>query len=46
MITTKQLILKYGSPNETGRGYLVQIVLPYPMRLAWDKKVKVNRNIR
>jgi len=43
MITTKQLILKYGSPNEIGKGYLVPIVLPYPMRLAWDKKTKVNR---
>jgi hypothetical protein len=43
MLTTKQLILKYGSPNETGAGYLVPIVLPYPMRLAWDKKTKVKR---
>jgi D-alanyl-D-alanine carboxypeptidase len=43
MITTSQLIKKYGTPNETGAGYLVPIALPYPMRLAWDKKTKVNR---
>lgn len=42
MLTTKQLIEKYGKPNETGTGYLVPIRLPYPMRLAWDTKVKVN----
>lgn len=43
MITTKQLIKKYGVPSETGASYLVTINLPYPMRLAWDKKTKVNR---
>jgi len=36
MITTAQAIAKYGKPNETGKGYLVTIKLPYPMRLAWD----------
>ena len=33
---TKYIIKKYGSPNETGSGYLVKIELPYPMRIAWD----------
>lgn len=43
MITTKQLIKKYGKPNETGLDYLVSIILPYPMRLSWEKKVKVTK---
>jgi len=43
MITTKQLIAKYGTPNDTGKGYLVTIKLPYPMRLSWDKNVKVTK---
>jgi hypothetical protein len=43
MLTTSNLVKKYGRPNEIGAGYLVPIVLPYPMRLAWDKKTKVNR---
>jgi hypothetical protein len=43
MITTKQLISKYGKPNVTGAGYLVTIILPYPMRLAWDLNTKVSR---
>jgi hypothetical protein len=43
MITTKQLISKYGKPNVTGQGYLVTINLPYPMRLAWDLNTKVSR---
>ena len=36
MMTTQQIIKKYGEPNETGAGYLVTINLPYPMRIAWD----------
>ena len=43
MITTKELIAKYGKPNVTGKGYLETIILPYPMRLAWDKEAKVTR---
>lgn len=43
MITTAQAIAKYGKPNETGRGYLIVITLPYPMRLAWDHKTKVSK---
>lgn len=42
MITTSQLISKYGKPSQDGSPYLVSIKLPYPMRLAWDKKTKVS----
>lgn len=42
MISTKEAIKKYGEPNESGT-YLVSIDLPYPMRLAWDKKTTVNK---
>lgn len=43
MITTAQILKKYGQPNPTGNGYLVYIDLPYPMRLAWDTNVKLTR---
>lgn len=43
MLTTEQKLKKYGVPNQTGAGYLTQIDLPYPMRLAWDKSVVVRR---
>lgn len=42
MLTTKQTIAKYGTPNEAGT-YLVTIKLPYPMRIAWDTSTKVTR---
>ena len=42
MITTAQAIKDFGKPNEKGT-YLVTINLPYPMRLAWDKKTKVTK---
>lgn len=42
MITTSQLLKKYGQPTEQGTGYLIQISLPYPMVLAWDHNVTVN----
>lgn len=42
MLKTSQIIAKYGKPNQQG-SYLTTIVLPYPMRLAWDKKTKVHR---
>lgn len=41
-MTTAQIIKKYGSPNETGAGYLVTIKLPYPMRIAWDTDTSVS----
>jgi len=43
MMTTNEIVKKYGKPNETGAGYLTVIQLPYPMRLAWDLDVKVTR---
>ena len=43
MLTTQQTIKKYGTPNETGAGYLVTLNLPYPMRLAWDTDTTVSR---
>lgn len=45
MITQKQLNLKYGTPNETGKGYIVQIDLPYPMYYAGKmvKKISCHR---
>lgn len=43
MLSTKETIAKYGTPNQTGQGYLVTIDLPYPMRLSWDKSIKVNK---
>lgn len=36
MITTKDVLKKYGTPNEVGEGYLISIQLPYAMRIAWD----------
>ena len=43
MITTQQLITKYGKPTQDGKAYLVSIALPFPMRLAWDKNTKVTK---
>lgn len=43
MITTAQATAKYGKPTQDGAKYLVTIDLPYPMRLAWDKKVYVKK---
>jgi len=40
MLTTKQIIAKYGKPNQQGR-YLTTIKLPFPMRIAWDTKTTV-----
>lgn len=42
MLTTSQLITKYGQTNDEGT-YLVTIELPYPMRLAWDVNTKVTK---
>lgn len=42
MITTEQLIKKYGFPSKNPT-YLTTLNLPYPLRLSWDKNVKVNK---
>jgi len=43
MLTTRQTIKKYGTPNITGAGYLTVIKLPYPMKLSWDTDTIVTR---
>ena len=43
MITTKQLISKYGNPTVDGKNYLITINLPYPMSLAWDLNTTVTK---
>lgn len=42
MITTTQATEKYGVPSKNPN-YLVTLNLPYPMRLSWDKNIKVNK---
>ncbi len=41
MITQQRLLEKYGTPNKEGKGYLVQIELPYPMYLNWSTSTTV-----
>ncbi|WP_027381883.1 M15 family metallopeptidase [Epilithonimonas caeni] len=43
MKTTSQYILKYGVPTPNGTGYLTTIELPFPLRIAWDKKTSVKK---
>ena len=43
MMTKNEIVKKYGKPNETGAGYLTTILLPYPMKLAWDLDTKVSK---
>jgi hypothetical protein len=42
MISTNDLIKKYGQPSPHGEKYLTTIKLPYKMRLAWDTHSYVN----
>jgi hypothetical protein len=42
MITQSQLIAKYGTPNKDGIGYIIQIVLPYPMYYDGKKVTKIS----
>jgi hypothetical protein len=42
-MTTQQATKRYGTPNPTGSGYLTTITLPYPMRIAWDTDVTVEK---
>lgn len=41
LLSTALAIKKYGKPNQTGT-YLKSVKLPFPLRLAWDKSVKVS----
>jgi len=43
MITQKQIIERYGQATPSGEPYLTSLILPYPMRLAWDMKTEVKR---
>lgn len=42
MMTTAQATNKYGIPSKNPN-YLTTLKLPYPMRLAWDKNISVNK---
>ena len=41
MLTDSQIIQKYGQPGDVSNFTVIQ--LPYPMRIAWDPKVTVNK---
>lgn len=42
MLTTAQLTAKYGKPNPTGEGYIIQIDLPYPMYYEGKKVTRMS----
>lgn len=42
MITTEQLIARYGEPNPQGTPYLTKLTLLYPMVLSWEKQTVIH----
>jgi len=40
MLTTQQIIAKYGQP---GTANLIQMPVPFPLRIAWDTTTVVNK---
>lgn len=40
-LTTPEIIRKYGQPGDESQ--FTVITLPYPMRVAWDKSVKITK---
>lgn len=44
LLTTADMMARYGRPDQAGT-YLVSVLMPYPMRLAWDTATVV-RSIR
>lgn len=43
MLNTTSATKYYGTPNPTGKGYLVTIDLPFPMIPSWDKRQTVTK---
>lgn len=44
LLTTADMMARYGRPDQAGT-YLVSVLMPFPMRLAWDLSTVV-RSIR
>lgn len=44
LLTTAEMMARYGRPDQAGT-YLVSVLMPFPLRLAWDTSTVV-RSIR